>query len=159
MMKTLVVCFSRSGYTRRVAEQLADTLGADLEAIVESRSRLGPAGYLRSVVEALRRRQPPIAQLHHHPRAYEQVLIGTPVWASHVSSPVRSYLVAHAGDFRRVGFFCTYGGSGADKVLAEMAQLIDRAPVATLKLRDHEIDAGDGEKLARFVHALRAHPA
>src|SRR5262245_20444151 len=46
--KVLVTYYSRSGHTRRLAERIAQVLGADLEPIVDQRPRAGLLGYLRS---------------------------------------------------------------------------------------------------------------
>lgn len=157
MNKTLVVFYSRSGYTRKIAELLARALNADVDEIREPRGRTGGLGYLRSVYEVLRGARPPILQPRHHPHAYERIVIGTPVWARHISSPVRSYLTRHQDDLKHVAYFCTYGGRGAEQVLNEMAQLLDRAPQATLSLTDREVYEGSDAKIAPFVKVLLSH--
>jgi menaquinone-dependent protoporphyrinogen IX oxidase len=163
MKKALIVFYSRSGYTRRIAKRLAQALNADIEEIVEAHSRAGAFGFARSIFEALMTRLPRIAPARHDPRAYETVVIGTPVWAAHVSSPVRTYLLQHAVEFRRVGLFCTVGASGAEETLAEMAgllelenvELAERGRFPTLALTDREIDAQKQDKLDRFVALLQ----
>ncbi|HYJ11929.1 MAG TPA: hypothetical protein VEX18_23050, partial [Polyangiaceae bacterium] len=49
--KVLVVYFSRTGSTRKVAEGIAHAADADLEELRESRSRRGLLGWLRSGYE------------------------------------------------------------------------------------------------------------
>jgi flavodoxin len=151
----LVIYFSRTGYTRTVANEIATTAGADTEEIREQAKRSGFLGYLRSAREALRGTLPPLQEGRLNPRDYALVVLGTPVWASHVCSPMRAYLAAHKNDLDRVAFFCTQGGSGARKVLQEMAEICGRQPVATLELNDSEIAKRmhDG-KLFRFIEAL-----
>ncbi len=151
----LVIYFSRTGYTRLVANEIATTTGADTEEIQEHTTRSGFFGYFRSAREALRGTLPPLQQEKLNPRDYDLVVLGTPVWASHVCSPMRAYLTAHKDDLDRVAFFCTQGDSGARKVLREMSELCGRPPVATLELNDGEIDrrAYDG-KLFHFTEAL-----
>ncbi|MCK9368314.1 MAG: hypothetical protein M0P72_14365 [Metallibacterium scheffleri] len=159
MNSILVTYYSRSGYTRKVANALARALDADLDEITESRPRLGIAGYLRSGFEAVRAARPPLLESRHQPKHYRKVVIGTPVWAGHVASPVRSYLLRYATDLQHAGFFCSYGGSGADKVLTEMAGLVGHAAEATLALTDREIDAGAQAAIDRFAKTLRLqHP-
>ena len=51
--RALVVFYSRSGGTRRVAEAIAAGLGADLEEIGDATDRGGVLGYLRCAAEAL----------------------------------------------------------------------------------------------------------
>jgi menaquinone-dependent protoporphyrinogen IX oxidase len=86
-LRTLVVYYSRSGTTRKIAEALSRALNANVEEIVESKSRAGFFGYLRSLVEAIQRNPSAIAQSKCDPSSYDRVIIGTPVWAWSVSSP------------------------------------------------------------------------
>jgi len=160
MKGTLIVYFSRTGYTRRVAEEIARATGADCEAIGERSRRNGFFGYWRSAHEALRGTAIEVEPGALNPRDYALVVLGTPVWASNVSSPMRAYIARHRRDFARVALFCTQGGSGADRVLARMAALCDQAPVATASFNDSEIDRGlHLAKRDAFVAALAARKA
>jgi flavodoxin len=160
MKGTLVVYFSRTGYTRRVAEEIARAAGADCQEIRERSSRRGFLGYWRSAREALRGTAIEIEPGSLNPRDYELVVLGTPVWAGNVSSPVRAYIARHRRDFARIALFCTEGGSGAEKVLQRMATLGDQTPVATAFFTDSEIDRGQhAGKLAAFVAAIAARKA
>jgi len=51
-MKILVIYYSRTGVTKKVAEILKGKLGADLEAIEDKINRRGVFGYIRSGREA-----------------------------------------------------------------------------------------------------------
>jgi flavodoxin len=160
MKDILVVYFSRSGYTRRVAEQVAKRAGADCEAIREHRSRHGLLGYWRSAHQALRAAAIDIEPGSLEPRKYALVVLGTPVWAGNVSAPMRAYIAKHRDDFTRVALFCTQGGSGAPKVLQKMTALCDQVPAATAFFNDAQIDAGSHlGKLDAFVAALAARAA
>ena len=55
-MKTLVVFFSRSGTTKKVAHGLQNTLKGDAEEIREPRGRGGIWGYIRSGIEAVKKK-------------------------------------------------------------------------------------------------------
>lgn len=155
MKGVLVVYFSRSGYTRRIAEELARRTGADCEAIHEPKSRHGWLGYWRSARQALRGTAVDIQPTSENPRDYRLVVLGTPVWAGNVSAPVRAYISHHHGDFARLALFCTEGGSGAPKVLQRMAALCGQTPLATTFFNDSEIDRGrHAGKLDAFVAAL-----
>ncbi len=156
MDKTLVVYFSRTGYTRRLAEEIAARCDADLESIQEAQRRSGVLGYWRSAREALGRTAVDIRALEKDPARYELVILGTPVWAGHVSSPMRAYLATNRAKLRQVAFFGTEGGSGAEKVFREMAELCGVAPTASEVFTDGEIDKHRySAKLAAFVSAIR----
>lgn len=155
MKKTLVVYFSRTGHTRKLAQEIGAQCGADVEAIEEARGRAGFWGYFRSGREALKKQVIEIKSVTRHPANYDLVVLGTPVWASNVSSPMRAYLVAYGRSCRNVAFFCAQGGQGADKVCRDMAELCGRAPIATAVFTDSEIKRGRyTDKISAFVRAI-----
>lgn len=155
MKKTLVAFHSRTGYTRRVAESLARRLNADVDEIRVVRERAGLLGYLRCALEARGRYVPEILPARREPARYELVVVGTPIWAWCLSSPVRSYLRKHRHELKRVAFFCTMGGAGAENAFGDMTELCGKAPVVTLALTDREIDGRRHQaKLEPFAKAL-----
>ncbi len=154
--KTLVIFYSRSGTTRRIAMALSATLGCSVEEIVESRGRDGFLGYWRSIIEARRKHLPGILPARNDPASFDLVVIGTPVWAWSVSSPVRAYLTANKDRLPAVAFFCTLGGKGSETAFAQMQGVIGKPPRATCAITAREVTAGgEGPQLADFVAALR----
>lgn len=153
----LVVYFSRRGHTRAMARWIAEQCGAETEEILDGTNRHGLLGYLRCLVEAVLCRPAPIQPSRHSPRDFDTVIIGTPVWAWHLASPVRAYLRRHRGRFRRVALFCCHRGWGAGVALDEAGRLCARAPVATVALCDREVAQGRHRPpLSRFVRSVRA---
>lgn len=149
--RTLVVYYSQSGFTGAVARRVARDCHADLLSIKDARRRSGMLGYLRSSLEAALHMGAAIRSTTVHGN-YDLVVIGTPIWFWNVSSPVRAFIGLHRPAFKRFAFFCTYGGSGAAKVLGDLEALCAGRPIATLALRDEEIrkDMG-GDKLLNFI--------
>jgi flavodoxin len=139
MAKILVVYYSRTGHARRIAEELAARCGADLEGIHDPTKRAGVFGFMRCAIEALRGKLAPIAPATTDVGSYDLVVLGTPVWASHVSSPMRTFVRAHAAELKRIAVYCTQGGNGGPKVLAELAALCGKNAVATLVLNEADI--------------------
>ena len=155
MRKTLIVYHSRTGYTRRVAQALARRLDADIDEIRIVQPLGGAAGYAMCALEAMAGLAPALRPGSRNPAAYELVIVGTPVWFWSLSSPVRSWLESRRLP-HRVAFFCTMGGSGAQRVFSTMAQLAGKEPAATLALLDREVDESCGHKLDGFVQRLQA---
>jgi flavodoxin len=157
MPKVLVAYYSRTGHTRAVALEIAARCDADVEEIRDSvTKRSGVLGYFRCGREALRKTLPPIEPAKHDATRYDLVILGTPVWASHMASPLRSFASAQAGKLERIAVFCTQGGNGAPKVLAEVAELAGKRPLATLALTQADVDkARYVERLDAFVAALK----
>lgn len=157
MKACLIVYYSRSGVTAQVANALARACGADLEQINDLRPRHGVAGYLRSAWEALRQRPASIQPPRHRPADYPFVVLGTPIWAGHMSAPMRSYIMQQREHFRHVALFCTMGGSGGESVLTAMADLCNKLPAATLCLRQADVLADRHHAaLEAFAHQLPA---
>jgi len=66
-MKTLVVCYSRTGTTRQVGTELAKILGADFEEIVDTRNRAGIMGWLHAGRDASRKQATDIGPVQKDP--------------------------------------------------------------------------------------------
>lgn len=148
MSLCLIVYYSRTGVTAKVAAALAQSCGADLEQIQDLRPREGSAGYLRSAWQALRKLPGEIAPPQRRPADYPFILLGTPVWAGQMSAPMRSYILQQREHFRRIGLFCTTGGSGGQDVLTAMAEMCNKLPVASMCLRQRDVLSG------HHTHAL-----
>ena len=132
-------------------------LGGALEEITETRDRAGLFGYWRSVFEARRQRPATIVAAKKDPSSFDLVVIGTPVWAWSLSSPVRAYLAANRAHLPEVAFFCTLGGAGASAAFTQMQAVVDKPPRATCAVTARDIEAGkEGALLAAFGAALRA---
>jgi flavodoxin len=156
-MGVLVVYYSRSGHTAKIARSIARRLDADVEELFEEPPRAaGIAGYLRAGLDAARGRTGRLRPMVNDPAKYDLVIVGTPVWASSVTPAVRSFLEANASRVRRIAFFLTHGGSGRARVLAQMESAAGRAPVATAAVRESELAAPEAEYIVEgFVSFLR----
>lgn len=157
MTHLLVVYFSRTGFTRTIARQIARACSSNLESIEDATGRSHSFGYARSAFEAALHLDTPIRSAKHVPSDYDVVVIGTPVWCWNVASPVRAYIKKHRRQFKRVAFFCTFGGSGQTKVLRDLESLCGRPPVATLAVSDADI-TGElyHDRLSKFAAALKS---
>ena len=141
---TLIAYYSMSGNTRRIANEIRDATGADIEEIGEIKPRRGAGGAFRALFDAVTRRTPPILVADHDPAEYDLLVIGGPVWAGRIASPVRTYAKRYGTHAQHVAFFCTEGGRGADSAFADLQKLCGRAPEATLVV--------DAEHLPQVEH-------
>ncbi|MCX8199975.1 MAG: hypothetical protein N3G76_00735, partial [Candidatus Micrarchaeota archaeon] len=81
------------------------------------------------------------------PLQYDLVIIGTPIWASTMSLPVKAYITKMSGKFKKVAFFCTGGGFGARNVFKDMSYLCAKQAVATLSVSHMSYFSGGYKKL------------
>jgi len=156
-MKTLVVVYSETGNTLSVAKRIASKLNADLEVIEDKTNRKGILGFLRSGYEALKKKVPPIAEPKYNPDNYDLVVIGTPIWAGRMSSPVRAYLIHFHNHFCRVAFFTTSLTGSHRRAFAEMAELVSTKPLATVELTVSQVRKGkETGSFKAFIKALKS---
>ena len=154
-MKTLVVYYSRTGLTKKVAEKLTAAIGADKEEIIDKDKRAGAIGYLKSGRDAMQKRLAVIEDPKISPADYDLVIIGTPTWAYSMSAPVRAYLTGQAGRFKQVAFLATHGSDGGDKAIKQMAELSGRKAKAALVVTSREVSQDKfQEKLEKFISEL-----
>jgi hypothetical protein len=155
--RVLVAYYSRSGNTKRLARAVASALAADVEEIHDPTDRAGLLGFLRSGVEAYARVLAGVEHPRRDPADYDVVVVGSPVWAMSVSSPVRTYLWHERARLPQVAFVATLGAKGEGRAFEQMEDLAGRAPIATLAVRDRALERGaPRDEVARFAEAVVA---
>ncbi|MEJ5292234.1 MAG: hypothetical protein WHS82_01425 [Candidatus Methanosuratincola sp.] len=160
-MKALVVYYSRTGTTRKVAEEIASLVGCDMEEIVDLKNRKGLFGFLGAGYSAFARKLTEIKAPERDPSAYDLVVVGTPIWAGNITPAVRTYLtkaLAGGEPKNKYALFYTSFSSGEQaKAYADFCALIKGKPVASLSVSNKEVEASKFEAKAQgFVDALKS---
>lgn len=78
-MKTLVVFYSRTGITRKVAETIARILSGDVEEIFAREDRSDFSGFDLSREEAVLKKPAAIKATKRDPARYDLTIVGTPI--------------------------------------------------------------------------------
>lgn len=143
MSKVLIACYSRSGYTSSLMQEIAGMTGWDLEEIRDKHPREGNWGAIRCVLDVLLHLSPGIRTGSKDPAAYDLVVLAAPVWMRNLAAPMRSYILRHRGKFRAVAYACTYGGNGADRAAAQVTALTGEPLTATLAVTSFELEQAD----------------
>jgi menaquinone-dependent protoporphyrinogen IX oxidase len=155
-MKTLIVFYSRTGCTRKVAEELAGKLGADMEELKETKDRSGAGGFLLAGRDAMLKRSSELLPTTRNAADYDLVIAATPIWAATMCPAIRTWLTREAANLRSVAFIATQGGSGAERAFTHMQEFAKREPLATLILLDRDIKTGAiADALTAFAEKLR----
>lgn len=139
-LKTLIVYYSRTGRTRKVAQALSHRLGADLDELHETRSRSGLIGYLAGGRDAWLARDTGLAPLKYDPSGHDLVVLAGPVWAFTICPALRAYARQHGKKLTQTAFVATQGGRGAERAFTVMKELTGKDPISTLTLIDRDID-------------------
>jgi len=128
-MKVLVVYYSRTGKTRFVAEKVAAELEADIEEVVDLKSRGGRFGFLKAGYDATRGNETEIGETQKSPSDFELIVVGTPVWNSRPSSAIITYLKRNDFAGKKVAVFCTNEGMGEEKAVDRIKALISNGDI------------------------------
>ncbi len=152
----LVVYYSRTGYTKKVAETIAGMLNCEVEAVVEKKDRGGAKGYFGGIKDMLFNKTADIEKPRFDPSDYDLTIIGTPVWGNKVSLPVQSWFNSVRKPLPASAFFLTTKFSGIEYTFQQMTELSGREPAAKLALTDGRIKKEGWEKdVAEFVEKIR----
>jgi hypothetical protein len=155
--RILVACYSLGGHAEAAARDIAQRLGADLEAIEAPAIGRGLPGVVRALWSAIRRARPALAPARHEPGDYRLVIVAAPLWAGRAATPALSYVEAHAGELAAVAFVLTHGGSDTARAFDGLAAAARRPALARLALSDADRKSGaDAEKIAAFVEEVRS---
>jgi flavodoxin len=167
MSKVLVVFYSHTGTSRKVAELLCKQHGWTCAEITDELPRRGLPGYMRGVLDSVLRRRPPIRYDGPLPKSFDAVVLVSPIWAWHLAGPMRSFVTRRQDHLPDVAVISVMGGSGAANAVNEVSRILGRAPLLDAAFTQREVEDGShaqrlrsfGEALARAEDADRpAHP-
>lgn len=124
MAKKLVLYYSWSGSTRKIAELIARKTDADLRELQPENAY--PQDYDTVLAQAKREIQnkeyPTLLPIDMDWSAYETVYLGTPNWWSTMAPPVASFLHEVMPTEKSIAPFCTHGGGGAGHIAKDVAK-------------------------------------
>lgn len=150
-MKSLVVYYSRTNITRKLAEAIARESNSDIEEIIPKENYQGKLGYARGGKHAIQEKIIDIEPLKYDPADYDVVYLGAPVWASKAANPLISYIKQNEGKFSNVKFFMTAGSSGFESGFQQLEKFCVK-PQKTLALTTKEVKKDEFEnKLNQFI--------
>ena len=129
-MKSIVIYFSaETGKTRKIAEELAKRLGADLfeikpeqpytEADMKWTNPLA-----RCNKEKIGKKDVAIADKVENFAEYDMILIGFPVWYYAAPNIIETFVKSYDFAGKKVALFATSGGSDIKKALAKLQPLM-----------------------------------
>jgi flavodoxin len=158
MSKRLVAYFSASGVTRKVAETLAEAVGADIyeirpEAPYTQADLDWQDESSRSSVEMRDKAfRPVITDANANVSVYDVVFVGFPIWWYVAPTIINTFLEAYDFEGKTIVPFATSGGSGIGNTVAELHPSVD----ATATITEGKMLNGrqTAESLAAWVESL-----
>ena len=140
-MKTLVIYYSLTGNTDYAAKKIADILQVDIYRLHPEKEfpSSGFGMYYRGGKSAVFKETPALSPIDIDLSVYERILIGTPVWAGTMSSPVYSFLKEYKDILKdkEIAVFCSCSGGKTEKAFAAFKETLGISSLrAELRLVD-----------------------
>ncbi|MFW6135019.1 MAG: flavodoxin family protein [Elusimicrobiota bacterium] len=154
--KVLVVYYSKTGHTRKIAQDIAKQLDADLEEISDQKTRTGLVGFVLGGRDALTGKETSISEMEKNPAEYDLVIFGSPIWAGNITPAIRTYINQYGDSIRSAAFFFSSGGKTPDQVFEKILSFLKEKPVAVtgLSLGDIKDKSIYKIKISLFIHSI-----
>lgn len=122
--KTLVIYWSYTGNTERVAQEAARYLAADIEKLNDTTDWSGLKGeIIRSAKAATKSGTDNLQPIEHDLAAYDNVIVMSPFWGPTVTPTVRSFLRQYGEKISNLWLVVTYGYSKFDACKKEVTKM------------------------------------
>lgn len=156
MVKRLVVYFSASGTTKKVAEKLAVVANADIYEIrpmvpytkedlnwMDKKSRSSIEMNDKSI-------RPEIVKDNLNISSYDTILLGFPIWWYVAPTIINTFLESYNFSGKRIILFATSGGSGFGNTVKELKSSAANAEIIEGKI----LNRASNDQLKDFVSSL-----
>ncbi|MEQ8657480.1 MAG: hypothetical protein RIC24_09260 [Hyphomicrobiales bacterium] len=157
-MKSLILYYSRTGTTAKIARALQVALSAEVAQIECSRYHSGWWRYLLAGYDSVKGRLPGIDVPDITFDDYDLVILGAPIWTSYPALPLRSFLAQTPQLPTHAALFLTCGGhSPPGKAVDFVNDLLPVPLVASLAIAQKDVvDGRYSSAVHTFVAELKA---
>ena len=129
--KILIAYYSKTGNTKRAAEEIAKMTGGTLHRIVPQKTY--PDSYFATIAvakwESLKGEKPALADKVEGIGAYDKILVGFPIWWFGCPQLIKTFMESYDFDGKKVYTFCTHGGSGPKNSTRDIKAICPKADV------------------------------
>ena len=148
MSKNLIVYYSHSGNTGKLAKLVKEATGGTLCELLPEKAY--PGDYNTVMEQAKKEIQagfrPVLKTKVMDPASYDTVFVGTPNWWSTIAPPIATFLENYNLTGKTVVPFCTHGGGGAGNIEGTVKTLCpDSRVVSLLSVYGNEAKASEVE--------------
>lgn len=154
--KVLVVYYSKTGHTQKIAQDIAKQIDADLEEIFDQKKRTGLLGFILGGRDALTKKETRISEIKKNPAEYDLVILGSPIWAGNITPAIRTYINQYGDFIGSTAFFFSSGGKTPEQVFEKKLSFLKEKPIAVTGLSLSEIkdDNTYKIKISIFINSI-----
>ena len=152
-MKSMILFYSNSGKTEKLAKEIQNALGSDiLKVEPEKPYGKGLSAILRMIMERVRGTIPAIRTEVPNLSSYDVVLVGFPVWANDVPALLTHFVKKCNLTGKTLIPFATSGGSGIEKSVNTLKRI---NPDSKITL-EHLYASSTGEGFEQWLQSIRS---
>lgn len=133
MSNTLIVYYSHSGNTRKLANLIAQQIDADCLEIIPEKPY--PNDYTSVVNQAKqeisRNFRPALKNAQINLNKYTTIFIGSPNWWSSIAPPIATFIDTNNLSAKKIIPFCTHGGGGFGHIPQDIKKLCPQSKILT----------------------------
>jgi len=145
-MKTLILFYSFSGSTRKIAAKKAAEIKADIEEIIETKKMSVLKAYTIGGFKALSRKKVNIQPIKSQLNNYEKIILMFPVWASN-PAPAFNNIVEQLPSGKQIELVMVSAASGTSRTASVTKKLITARGCEVTNYTDIKIMAKEKEEI------------
>lgn len=128
-MNSVVLYFTRSGNSKRIAQKIAEKAGCGLSQITDEKNWKGPFGFLRGGFYAATFREThPSLSPEVDFSSYDRIAIVGPVWANNAAPAVYSLLIREKAILDKICLVLSSGGGEIEPAFQKVEQKTGTIP-------------------------------
>lgn len=104
----IVIYFSRLGYTKKIAYEKADELGADILELKTKEKTEGTTVFWWCGRFGMHKWRMDIENININLKKYKKVIIVSPIWVFSISAPIRDFCYKYGEDIHKVEYIFTH---------------------------------------------------
>lgn len=155
--KILIVYYSKTGNTRKVADLIQSATGGKTFEIVPVNAY--PEDYHATTEQAKKEInegfKPELKNNLQNVNAYDVVFVGSPCWWGTMAPPVATFLSSHNFEGKTIIPFMTHGGSGLGRYVEEVKKLVPKADVVNAKAFQGSRVDGAKDEVKAWVDGMK----
>ncbi|MDO5825199.1 MAG: hypothetical protein BZ137_02940 [Methanosphaera sp. rholeuAM130] len=123
-MTDLIIYYSRTNNTKLVAEGIAKKFDAKLLEVKDKQKRSGILGFVKGGYDSIREKDTEIEYEKVDLKDYDNIFIGTPVWASKPTPAILQFIKENEFSGTKCVTFATMMGSGGETTISVINNMI-----------------------------------
>ncbi|MEM4625711.1 MAG: hypothetical protein QXJ28_03045 [Candidatus Pacearchaeota archaeon] len=152
--KVLVVFYSKTGNTRRIARIIARRIDGGIDEVIDLKKREGLFNLIIAIKDAAKNNVTRI-KYKINPKGYKVIIIGSPIWAGRIAPAIRTYLIKNKDKIGKIALFMTSLSNKNKKALIDIERT-SKKPIAVLHITKRDIKLKrDIEKINEFIKKLK----